>query len=135
MVLVGLFVIHGLGQIREKSDHPTALKYLPPGLLTMAALLVVLQPEFNLAEVGIILMGGRFGKGAFARYGVDNPTCVGMLGTGSTTSLVIFLPGCCGGLGTGSAASFVIFLQLWESFVILVTDHSQLPVDVTLAAW
>ena len=51
MVLVGLFVIHGLGLIREKSDRPTALTYLPPGLFTMAALLALLQPEFNLAEV------------------------------------------------------------------------------------
>ena len=51
MVLVGLFVIHGLGLIREKSDRPSAVKYLPPGLFTMAALLALLQPEFNLAEV------------------------------------------------------------------------------------
>ncbi len=51
MVLVGLFVIHGLGLIREKSDRPSALTYLPPGLFTMAVLLALLQPEFNLAEV------------------------------------------------------------------------------------
>ena len=51
MLLVGLFVIHGLGLIREKSDRPTGLQYVPPGLFTMAALLAVLQPEFNLAEV------------------------------------------------------------------------------------
>ncbi len=53
MVLVGLFVIHGLGLIREKSDRPTVLTYLPPGLFTMAALLALLQPEFNLAEVSL----------------------------------------------------------------------------------
>lgn len=53
MVLVGLFVTHGLGLIREKSDHPTALTYLPLGLFAMAAILALLQPEFNLAEVGV----------------------------------------------------------------------------------
>ncbi len=46
-------MIHGLGLIREKSDRPTALTYLPPGLFTMAALLALLQPEFNLAEVSL----------------------------------------------------------------------------------
>ena len=39
-------------------------------------------------------------------------------------------------LGTGSSNEFVLLrLQLWESFVILLSDHSQLPAEIPLAAW
>ena len=56
LVLVGLFLIHELSLIREKLDRPTTLQYLPPGLFTMAALLAILQPEFNLVEVHVIFV-------------------------------------------------------------------------------
>ena len=91
-------MIHGLGLIREKSDRPSALTYLPPGLFTMAALLALLQPEFNLAEVSTIVSMFR-------------------------------------DLVRDRQIYWYYFLQLWESFVLLLSDHSHLPVEIALAAW
>lgn len=51
LATVGMFILFGLSQVSDKDTRPSLLTVSPHGLFVMAALIGVLQPEFNMREV------------------------------------------------------------------------------------